>query len=289
MEELLQQISNGLVLGSTYALLAFAVALIFGVMYVPNFALGALYMLAAYVSFYFMKWGVHYLITILIGAVIMAILAVIMEKLVFRPIESGPHAAGFIAALGLFVLLENAAFLGLGAEYRIIRTSYVQMPLEIGPIKLTFQRLLVLLAGTGLSIGAYYFLLKSKIGKEIRAVSQNREAAALIGIDIHWVNYVAFAISGILAAASGALVGPLALVNASMGMMPITKAFVVVVLGGMGSLPGAIAGGFILGLVESLGAGYLSSAYKDCFAFGVLVIVLMIRPTGLFGATELRE
>jgi branched-chain amino acid transport system permease protein len=289
MEELVQQIANGLVLGSTYALLAFAVALIFGVMYVPNFALGSLYMLAAYVSFYTMDWGVHYLFTIILGIVIMAVLAIIMELLVFRPLATGPHASGFIGALGLFVILENAAFVGVGPEYRAIRSPYVDMALEIGTIKLTVQLLLVFLAGTGLAIGAYFWLLKTKMGKQIRAVSQNKEAATLIGIDINWVNFTAFAASGLLAAAAGGLVGPLALANPAMGMMPITKAFVVVVLGGMGSIPGAIMGGFILGLVESLGAGYISSAYKDCFAFGVLVLVLMIKPTGLFGTTELRE
>jgi branched-chain amino acid transport system permease protein len=149
--------------------------------------------------------------------------------------------------------------------------------------------LLVLFSGIAISVSAYLFLRKTRIGKQIRAVSQNKDAATLIGIDSNMVNITAFALSGVLAAAAGGLVSPMSLVAPSMGMMPITKAFVVVVLGGMGSIPGAIFGGFLLGLVESLGAGYISSAYKDCFAFGLLVLVLMIKPSGLFGTGELRE
>jgi branched-chain amino acid transport system permease protein len=290
MEILAQQLSNGLIFGSTYALLAFAVALIFGVLYVPNFALGALYMLAAYVCYYLIHlWDLPYLLTIVAAMALMAVVAVFMELLVFRPLESGPHVAGFIGALGLFLILENAAFIGFGAHQRVISSPFTGMVLELGPLRLTVQRVLVFFAGTGIAIVTYLLLLKTKIGKQVRAVSQNKEAAAIIGIDSNLVNYTAFAISGLLAAAAGGLVAPMALVSPSMGMMPITKAFTVVVLGGMGSIPGAILGGYLLGLVEVLGAGYISSAYKDCFAFGVLVLVLMIKPTGFFGTIELRE
>jgi branched-chain amino acid transport system permease protein len=236
-----------------------------------------------------MTWGGHYLMGILAGMLLIAVIAVVMEWLVFRPLESGPHVAGFIGALGLFLVLENSALIWFGEQYRIIRSPYTMIPVQIGPIMLNAQRLLVLFSGIAISVSAYLFLRKTRIGKQIRAVSQNKDAATLIGIDSNMVNITAFALSGVLAAAAGGLVSPMSLVAPSMGMMPITKAFVVVVLGGMGSIPGAIFGGFLLGLVESLGAGYISSAYKDCFAFGLLVLVLMIKPSGLFGTGELRE
>ena len=279
-----QQVINGLVIGSIYAMVALGLTLIFGILHIGNFAHGQLYMLGAFATYWLVTlWGWNIWSSMLVAMGSMALLGIVLERVVFRPVYSAPHINGLIVALGLFIALENIALILWGGEERTLPSPYATKVITLLSISLTLQRLLVFIISILLIFLLYLFIQRTKMGKAIRAVAQDPEVSRLMGIPIHRISATVFAVSSALAAAAGALVGPIFCVFPAMGVTPILKAFVVIVLGGMGSIPGAIFGGFILGIAESLGAGYLSSEYKDAFAFGALIFVLMVKPSGLFG------
>jgi branched-chain amino acid transport system permease protein len=281
---LLQQVANGLVIGSIYAMVALGLTLIFGILHIGNFAHGQLYMLGAFATYWLVSlWGWNIWSSMFVAMALMALLGMVLERIVFRPVRSAPHINGLIVALGLFIALENIAFILWGGDERTLPSPYATKMITILSISLTIQRLLVFAVSILLISLLYLFIQKTKMGKAIRAVAQDPEVARLMGIPIYRISATVFAVSSALAAAAGAMVGPIFCVFPTMGLIPILKAFVVIVLGGMGSIPGAIFGGFILGVAESLGAGYLSSEYKDAFAFAALILVLMVKPSGLFG------
>jgi len=280
----LQQVINGLVIGSMYAMVALGLTLIFGILHIGNFAHGQLYMLGAFATYWLVTlWGLDIWSSMLVAMGSMALLGMVLERIVFRPVHSAPHINGLIVALGLFIALENIAFILWGGDERMLPSPYATRTITLLSVSLTLQRLLVFFVSILLIFLLYLFIQRTKMGKAIRAVAQDPEVARLMGIPIHRISAAVFAVSSALAGAAGALVGPIFSVYPAMGLVPILKAFVVIVLGGMGSIPGAIFGGFILGIAESLGAGYFSSEYKDGFAFAALILVLMIKPTGLFG------
>jgi branched-chain amino acid transport system permease protein len=279
-----QQVINGLVIGSIYAMVALGLTLIFGILHIGNFAHGQLYMLGAFATYWLVTlWGWNIWPSMLVAMGSMALLGIVLERVVFRPVYSAPHINGLIVALGLFIALENIALILWGGEERTLPSPYATKVITLLSISLTLQRLLVFIISILLIFLLYLFIQRTKMGKAIRAVAQDPEVSRLMGIPIHRISATVFAVSSALAAAAGALVGPIFCVFPAMGVTPILKAFVVIVLGGMGSIPGAIFGGFILGIAESLGAGYLSSEYKDAFAFAALILVLMVKPSGLFG------
>ncbi len=279
-----QQVINGLVIGSIYAMVALGLTLIFGILHIGNFAHGQLYMLGAFATYWLVTlWGWNIWSSMLVAMGSMALLGMVLERIVFRPVHSAPHINGLIVALGLFIALENVAFILWGGEERTLPSPYATKVVTLLNVSLTLQRLLVFIISILLIFLLYLFIQRTKMGKAIRAVAQDPEVSRLMGIPIHRISATVFAVSSALAAAAGALVGPIFCVFPAMGVTPILKAFVVIVLGGMGSIPGAIFGGFILGIAESLGAGYLSSEYKDAFAFAALILVLMVKPSGLFG------
>jgi len=279
-----QQVINGLVIGSIYAMVALGLTLIFGILHIGNFAHGQLYMLGAFATYWLVTlWGWNIWSSMLVAMGSMALLGIVLERVVFRPVYSAPHINGLIVALGLFIALENIALILWGGEERTLPSPYATKVITLLSISLTLQRLLVFIISILLIFLLYLFIQRTKMGKAIRAVAQDPEVSRLMGIPIHRISATVFAVSSALAAAAGALVGPISCVFPAMGVTPILKAFVVIVLGGMGSIPGAIFGGFILGIAESLGAGYLSSEYKDAFAFAALILVLMVKPSGLFG------
>lgn len=275
---------NGLITGSSYALMALGLALIYGIMHVANFALGAFYMLGAFLTYYCVSLfgGAFYLLSLPIVMIIVMGLGAMTEKFCFRKVQDAPHSTGFIVALGIYMILEGGSALLFGDEWREINSPFNAMSITLGPIQMTAQRLLIFLVCVLLSIAVYLLIKKTLTGKMIRATSQNLGAALLVGINVNRMNLLTFGIGSALAAASGALIAPTFMVAPSMGLGPVTKAFVVIILGGLGSIRGAVMGGFILGMVETLGAAYISSMYKDAFAFGVLILVLIIKPTGLF-------
>ena len=284
MNELLQHIVNGLIAGSAYGLLALAMTMIYGILTVPDFGMGAIYALGAFISFYIIAWlGPGYYFLSLVPVILMAgIIGIFSERIVFRPLQNAPHATGFIAALGLYSIFEGGWNVWFGPDWRNIVSPYNDMIILLGPISLTLQRLLILIVCLIFALGTYLFIYRTMTGKKIRACSENRDVARILGVDTRRMTSLTFFVSYALVATGGALVAPTALVGSSMGMTPIVKAFIVVALGGLGSVTGAIVGGLVLGIGENLGAAYISSQYKDLFAFGIFLAVLLLRPQGLF-------
>ena len=266
METLLQQLFNGLTVGSVYSLVALGLTLVFGILHIPNFAHGALYMLGGYVTLTMMtSLGLHYWLAILLSMLAVGLIAVLMERLIFHPLKDAPPLQDKIAAIGILLL----------------PTPYGQV-VEIGGLTITLQRILIVGAAIVIMIGLHFFLRKTMTGSSIIAMAQNRDGAFLVGINANKVAMLTFLISGALAAIAASLAAPINLVSPGMGHLVILKAFVIIILGGMGSIPGAILGGYILGFSESLGAAYISNDYKDLIAFVLLVLILSIKPQGLF-------
>lgn len=282
MEIFIQQLFNGLTIGSVYALVALGLTLVYGILHIPNFAHGALYMMGGYITLMMMtKFGLHYWIAIFISIILVGLIGVLMERLVFHPLREAPPIHDKIAAIGILLFLEAFAQYYWGAEYQSMSTPYGQVVHILG-LTITMQRILIVVAALVVMLLLYLFLKKTFIGSTIIAMSQNREGANLVGINTNKVAMLTFMISGGLAAIAASLSAPINLVFPGMGQLVILKAFVIIILGGMGSIPGAIVGGYILGFSESLGATYISNDYKDIIAFVILVIILTVKPTGLF-------
>lgn len=282
MDILIQQLFNGLTLGSVYSLVALGLTLVYGILHIPNFAHGALYMVGGYITLTMMtQAGMNYWIAIVISCVVVGGLAVLMERLVFHPLRHAPAIHDKIAAIGIMLFLEALVQFIWGAEYQTMTSPYGAV-VNVAGVTLTMQRLLIIVSTVVVMIVLYIFLKKTFTGATIIALSQNREGANLVGINTNRVAMLTFLISGALAAIAVSLSAPINLVFPGMGHLVLTKAFVIIILGGMGSIPGAIAGGYILGFTESLGATYLSNDYKDVIAFVILVLILTIKPNGLF-------
>ena len=279
----LQQILNGIMIGSVYSLMALGLTLIYGILHIPNFAHGNKYMLGAFISLTLVTvFKINYWLAIVLSMLVLGAIGFLVERFIYRPLHDQPHINSFIAAIGLLLLLEGIAYSVWGGEWHRFPTAYRQN-LSFFGITITLHRLLVIAATAFLIIALQLFIKKTSWGWAIEAVAQDRDGAQLVGINVYQVSSLAFAIGTALAAAASSLVAPVYLVYPAMGSLPLIKAFVVIILGGMGSLPGAVIGGYLLGLIESLASGYLAAVYADLFAFAVLVIVLAIRPTGLLG------
>ncbi|MBM7661964.1 branched-chain amino acid transport system permease protein [Bacillus mesophilus] len=282
MDILLQQIFNGLTIGSVYSLVALGLTLVYGILHIPNFAHGALYMVGGYVTLMFMEsFGFHYWIAIFFSIIVIGLLGVVMERLVFNPLRHAPPIHDKIAAIGMLLFLEALVQLVWGAEYRRMISPYDQVVEFLG-LTVTIQRLLIVFTAVLVMVLLYLFLKKTMTGAAIIAMSQNREGAFLVGINANKVAMITFFISGALAAIASSISSPINLVFPGMGHLVILKAFVIIIIGGMGSIPGAIIGGYIIGFSESLSATFISNDYKDLIAFLLLVIILTIRPKGLF-------
>lgn len=280
----LQQLANGLIIGGAYALIAIGLTMSFGVMKFSNFAHGTLYMLGGYcVYFYCVYLSLPFFISVALSMATIGLFGILLERIVFKPVIGGPHLLDVLMSLGLLIFLENMAFLLFGAKTLGVNVSYNNTIVSFFSISLTLQRLIVLIASLVLLVALYCFLNLTRTGKSMVATSQNPRGAALVGIELSKVYMLTFGISSALAAAGGALLAPIFYVYPTMGSMPLIKAFVVVVLGGMGSVQGAVVAGFIVGVVESLGGAYISSDYKNAFPFIIFVVVLLTMPRGLFG------
>lgn len=286
-----QQVLNGLVAGSTYAAVAMGLTLIFGVMRIPNFAHGTIYMVGAYFTYCLVNLlGYHLFISICLAIILVAMLGFLIERIVFRSVgDRSITMDTFIIALGLWIIMENGALYIWGPETQIIGTSYGNEVLVFWGLTITINRTIIFIASTLTVLLIYFFVETTKFGKAMQAVAEDRIAAALVGISPNRVMMFTFAIGSGLAALAGGLVGSSFSISPRMGDMLILKAFCAIVLGGMGNVGGTVLASFILGLCESLGAAYISSAYKDGFAFLILMAVLVFRPHGLFGRTEGEE
>tara|TARA_R110001606_G_scaffold8833_2_gene38814 strand:+ start:41264 stop:42127 length:864 start_codon:yes stop_codon:yes gene_type:complete len=277
-----QQVLNGLTLGSIYGLVALGLTLVYGILHVPNFAHGALYMVGAYISYFVMvDMGLNYWVAMIAAAGVVALISVLCERLIFHPLRHAPPIHDKIAAIGVMLFLEAVVQMHWGADFRRMPTPYTSI-LHFGDITLPAQRLLIIVAAFSLMGLLHLYLKKTMTGSTIVAMAQNREGAFLVGINANRVAMMTFAIAGGLAAVAASLFAPINLVYPAMGHLLLTKAFVIIILGGMGSIPGAIIGALIIGFAEALGGFYISGTYKDLIAFALLVFILSVKPTGLF-------
>ncbi|MGH9349869.1 MAG: branched-chain amino acid ABC transporter permease [Vicinamibacterales bacterium] len=282
MELFAVQVFNGLVTGSVYSLVALGLTLVYGTMQVPNFAHGHLYMLGAYLTFSLVTFaGLHYWTATVAAMLVLAFLGLALERLVFRPLRQAPHLNAMIAAVGVMLFLEGVAQRVWGEDFRRMTSPYDTV-VSLAGVPVSAHRLILVGAAALLVTALLLFLTRTRAGFAIRATAQDREGAMLVGIEIDRVTMGTFALSAAIASVAGSLIAPISLIYPAMGALVTLKAFAIVVLGGMGSVTGALTGGYLLALAESLGGTYVSADYQDLVAFLVLVLVFAFRPSGLF-------
>lgn len=280
---ILQQIINGFVLGSIYTSIALGLTMIYGILGIINWAHGEIYMIGAFIGlFLVMILKLPFFVSLFASMVIMGIFGVMIDRLVFHPLRYKPENSIIIGTLGISIFLQNLAILVWGPDPQKFSSVYNNIYLEIMGVSITMSRLIVVVTTIILIVVLSVFIRKTKTGKAMRACAQDLHAASLMGIDINYISRVTTAIGAALAAAAGTLTGPIFLVYPTMGIMTVSKAFAVVILGGLGNVEGAIFGGFLLGITESLTSGFLSSYYKDVVAFIILISVLIAKPEGIF-------
>jgi branched-chain amino acid transport system permease protein len=281
----LQQVINGLAQGSIYALIGIGFALIFGVLGLVHFAHGEVYMLGAFIGFLLItQLHLGVVLSLLIAILGAALIGIIVEAIGFRPLRRAPDVAPMVFTLGLSVVLQNLAILIWGSDTKAMPDVLDAKVLPFFGAQVSMAQVLVFSVSLALMLGLQLILYRSKMGKAIRATAQNKDAAALMGVNIDRVISATFALGSGLGGAAGVLVG--IYYNAfypTMGFMAGLKAFTATVLGGMTSVPGAVLGGLILGIAENLGVAYISSGYRDLIAFAILILVLLIKPSGIFG------
>ena len=284
MNDLLEQVVHGLTLGSLYAMVATGLALMFGVVRLINFAHGEFYMLGGYAFWYaYVELGLPYPVAGLLATAAIATFGLGYASTVIRAILPRSWHVQLIATLATSITLTNLAILVFGTQPKEVPTKLSSSILEVGGLRMAWQRLLLLAAAAIVFAALEWFVTRTKLGKAMRAMSQNREACAVVGVDVQHVALATFAISGALAGGAAVLVSPLFNIFPDVGALLTLKAFAAVIVGGFGYVKGAIAAAFLIGLAESLAAGYVSYAYKDAIAFVVMVLVLLVRPQGLFG------
>src|SRR3989454_488318 len=284
MEDLLEQLIHGLTLGSMYAMVAAGLALMFGVVRLINFAHGEFFMLGAYAFWFaYRAVGLPYPVAGLVAAVVMGGFGIVYERTVIRSILDRSWHVQLIATLATSITLTNLAVIVFGAQAKEVPTVLSARILEIGELRIAWHRLLVLGMSLLVFAALHWFVRRTKTGKAMRAMSQNREACAVVGVDVQRVALATFALGGLLAGGAAALVTPLFNIFPDMGALLTLKAFAAVIVGGFGYVHGAIVASFIIGVSESLAAGYISYAYKDAIAFVIMIAVLLWRPQGLFG------
>jgi len=284
-QQLVQQLINGISLGSIYALIALGYTMVYGIIKLINFAHGDIYMVGAYVAFFATtSLNLSFFPALLLAMVVAAIFGVIIERLAYRPLRYAPRIAILITAIGVSLLLEYGGILLLSPQPRTFPALFNAEVYTFGNIVVNSQQILILAVALSLMVILTYVVQRTKIGKAMRAVSFDTDAAKLMGIDVDRVISITFAIGSALAAAAGMLVGVYYnSIDPLMGILPGLKAFVAAVLGGIGIIPGAMVGGILLGIIEALVSGFISSTFRDAAAFAILIIILLFKPSGLLG------
>ncbi len=281
---LVSAIINGLIIGSSYVLVASGLTLIFGILNVVNLAHGEVYMLGAFVAFTVATlMGINFWIALLVAMIVVGFIGVILEKLFFKQLREKPHIYMMIVSMALSTLLSNIAMIIWGSEPRMLETSMANQIIRFMGTAVTMQRLIVIIVGAVLIVLLNLFIEKTTTGKTLRATAQDRDASVLVGININRVFSITFALGCALAAAAGTLIAPVFQVFPTMGANLFSKSFTVVIMGGLGNTLGAVFSGLLLGVVESLGAVFISTAYKDAFSFIILILFLLFRPNGIMG------
>jgi branched-chain amino acid transport system permease protein len=294
MDFFLQQLTNGLAVGSIYALIALGYTMVYGVLKLINFAHGDLFTIGAYLgltllttfglSSYIGPLGVVITLAVMVMGLV-AVVGAALERVAYRPLRQAHRLSAVVSAMGASIFFQNAVMLVYGAGYKVYPHDILpQTAVSFMGFDIPLVRLLVLLTSVIMMIGLYLFIQKTRIGTAIRASAIDQRAARLMGINVDRVIMIVFIIGPALGGVAGLMVGLYyGQINFTMGWMYGLKAFTAAILGGIGNIPGAMVGGLLLGLIEAMGAAYISIAWKDAIAFGVLIAILIFRPTGLLG------
>ncbi|TDH35163.1 branched-chain amino acid ABC transporter permease [Pseudohoeflea suaedae] len=287
MDQLLQHLVNTIIMGGTYALLGIGLTLIFGIMRIVNFTHGELYAFGAYMMYFFATiLGMNFFVSIAFAIAAGMLLGAIIEFLLLRPKRGADIDTTMLIMIGAWIVMQNTEHLAWGGIAKSITSPLPEAPLVIGPVSVSWLRVMVLVIALALIAASYMVINRTKLGKAMRATFQDSDTAALMGININSIYTMTFGFGSALAAAAGALLGPVFVVTPTMGDLASLKAFAIVILGGLGNITGAAIGGFILAFAEEIGAGYISSGYRDAMGFVIIIIVLLFRPTGLFAKAE---
>jgi branched-chain amino acid transport system permease protein len=279
--DFIQQIFNGLVVGSIYTLIALGLTTIFGILGIAHFAHGSVAMFGGYLTYFLISaLGIGLLPSFILAMAAGALLGIVLERVAYYPVRNAPPINSFIIALGLTLIIEKLNLLAFGIDQVIIPTPFVNV-INIGGVTMPELRIYVLVIAAILVIGMTLLIQRTWIGMAVRAVAQNRAAAVLMGINVNSVSMFVFALSSALGVAAGVLVGALFAVAPGVSSGLVIKGFAVLILGGLGSIPGAIVGGMVLGVSEAFAAAFMSSAYKDVISFLLMILVLLVRPEGL--------
>jgi branched-chain amino acid transport system permease protein len=275
-----QVVISGLLAGSIYAMVALGLGLIFGVMRVLNVAHGPLMMLGAYTTFWlFQRFGLNPYLSILLSMPLLFLVGLALQRFLVRRVVDAPELSSLLLTFGVSIALVNVAQLAFTSDLRSV--EYLTGSFLVGPFALSKPRLAACAFAIVITVASFVFLRATRLGKAIRAVSQSREVAQVCGIDVQRIHLLAFGLGSALAAAGGSLVAVMVAIQPEMGQVYTFKSFLVIVLGGAGNYPGALLGGLLLGLVEQLSSLFLTAQVNEAVAYVLLVLVLLIRPTGL--------
>ena len=299
-----QELVNGVTTGALYSLVALGFSMVYGVLKLLNFAHGDLYMIGAYIGFFVIQWfggSQHLTIAVPLLLVIMFVLAaglvgglgVAIERFAYRPLRDAPRIAPLITAIGVSFFLESSALLLFGAQYRVYNTAdFISLSsgIQIGSVTIDSVQILVLVLGVVLMGGLQLLVNRTGLGRQMRAVAADREAAEMLGINVNFVITATFFLGSALAGVAGIMGGLLFnQVTSTIGFIAGLKAFTAAVVGGIGSIPGAMLGGLVIGVAESFVTGYISSTYSNLIVFGILIVVMLLRPSGLLGRAQLQK
>ncbi|MEE1130423.1 MAG: branched-chain amino acid ABC transporter permease [Caryophanon sp.] len=283
--EWLQQLVNGISIGSIYALIALGYTMVYGIIKLINFAHGDVFMIGAFIGFWAIsRWDMGFIPALLLAMVICAVLGVIIERVAYKRLRSSTRIAALITAIGVSLLIENLMIFFRGAQSAVYPPTIENKTIDVFGAQINSLSLLILGVSIGLMILLQFIVHKTKIGKAMRAVSHDAEAAKLMGINVDNTISATFAIGSALAGAAGVIFGLYyTRIDPLMGIVPGIKAFIAAVLGGIGSIPGAMVGGMLLGVVETFVSAMGFSSWRDAAAFLILIIILIFKPSGLFG------
>lgn len=292
---LLQQLINGITLGAVYALIALGYTMVYGILELINFAHGEIYMIGAYLAIILLGYLSAFdlptnhlilsLIIVFLGAALFCgAYGVTLEKVAYRPLRQAHRLAPLISAIGMSIFLQNYVMLAQGTADKVFPHIIPDKGFNLAGARISYLQAFIFLTSIFLMVLLHIFVKGTKIGRAMRATAQDKKMASLVGINIDLIISITFVIGSVLAAAAGVMVAMYyGVINFFIGYVAGVKAFTAAVLGGIGNIPGAMLGGFVLGLIETFGASYISTEYKDAFAFAILILVLVFRPTGLLG------
>jgi len=277
-----QVVISGLLAGALYAMVALGLGLIFGVMRVLNVAHGPILMLGAYVTFWlFSTVGLNPYLSLLVSMPLLFVLGVLLQRFLVRRVVDAPELSSLLLTFGISIAMVNVAQLAFTSDLRAV--EFLTGSFVLGPFAFSKSRVVACAFAVAITAGAFLFLQRTRLGKAIRAVSQSREVAQVCGVNVQRIHLLAFGMASALAAAGGSLVAVMVAIQPEMGGIYTFKSFLVIVLGGAGNYPGALLGGLLLGLVEQLSSLFLTTQVNEAVAYVLLVVVLLVRPTGLLG------